>query len=150
MADERPDASLMRRRLPVFVPFALLFLVTLFGGQVNRVDARGVVIDSSTQQPVPGVSITFSANRGAVSDDQGGYFIANLPLDAHLRTSAPGYPPVTAAELPPLPDAAPKVPFWKMVGVVERLRTSYQRIPTRASATTLWFNTSDSWSPKWR
>jgi len=87
----------MRRRLPVFVPFALLFLVTLFGGQVNRVDARGVVIDSSTQQPVPGVSITFSANRGAVSDDQGGYFIANLPLDAHLRTSAPGYPPVTAA-----------------------------------------------------
>jgi hypothetical protein len=87
----------MRHRLSIFIPFALLFLGTLIGGQINRVDANGVVVDTSTQLPVSGVSITFGANRGAVSDSQGRYFIPNLPLDAHLRTSIPGYPPVTAA-----------------------------------------------------
>ena len=46
---------------------------------------------------MPGVSLTYGANRGTVSDAQGRYFLPNLPLDAHLRTSVPGYPPVTAA-----------------------------------------------------
>jgi hypothetical protein len=87
----------MRHRFLIFVPFTLLFLVTLVGGQINRVDAQGTVIDTSTEQPIPGVSITFGANRGTVSDAQGRYFIPNLPLDAHLRTSIPGYPPVTVA-----------------------------------------------------
>jgi len=87
----------MPHRFLIFAPFAVLFLVTLVGGQINRVDAQGVVVDSSTGQPVPGVSLTYGANRGTVSDAQGRYFLPNLPLDAHLRTSVPGYPPVTAA-----------------------------------------------------
>src|SRR5438309_5568235 len=84
-------------RYVLAMPFVLLFLVTFIGGQINRIDAQGVVIDSSTSLPVPGVSITYGANRGAVSDAEGRYFIPNLPLDAHFRTSVPGYPPVTAA-----------------------------------------------------
>jgi hypothetical protein len=32
-----------------------------------------------------------------VSDAQGRYFVPNLPRDARLRTSVPGYPPVTVA-----------------------------------------------------
>jgi hypothetical protein len=87
----------LRHRYGLAAPFLLLFLVTLVGGQINRIDAEGVVIDTSTNLPVAGVSITYGANRGAVSDAGGRYFIPNLPLDAHLRTSIPGYPPVTVA-----------------------------------------------------
>jgi len=87
----------MRHRYFLGVPFLLLFAVTLVGGQINRVDAQGVVIDTSTEQPVAGVSITYGANRGAVSDDQGRYLIQNLPRDAHLKTNKPGYPPVVVA-----------------------------------------------------
>jgi len=87
----------MRHRYGLALPFVVLFGVTLIGGQLNTVDARGVVIDSSTQQPVAGVSITYGANRGTVSDDQGRYLIPNLPRDAHLKTSKPGYPPVVVA-----------------------------------------------------
>ena len=49
------------------VPFVLLLAITLIGGQLNSVDARGKVIDDSTGQPVAGVSITYGQNRGAVS-----------------------------------------------------------------------------------
>jgi len=87
----------VRHRDFVIVPFLLLLLVTLVGGQINRVDAQGVVTDASTGMPVTGVSITYGANRGAVSDAQGRYLIPNLPLDAHLRTNMPGYRPVTVA-----------------------------------------------------
>ena len=87
----------MRHRNLLALPFAVLFAVTLIGGQLNTVDAEGVVIDSSTQEPVAGVSISYSANRGAVSDTQGRYLIPNLPRDAHLRTKMNGYPPVTVA-----------------------------------------------------
>jgi len=87
----------MRHRYGIALPFVVLLGATLIGGQLNTVDARGVVIDSSTQQPVAGVSITYGANRGALSDDQGRYLIPNLPRDAHLKTSKPGYPPVVVA-----------------------------------------------------
>jgi len=79
------------------VPFALLFLVTFVGGQVNRVDANGVVVDTSTGLPVPGVSITYGKFKGAVSDEEGRYLIPNLPLDAKLGTRAPGYQPANVA-----------------------------------------------------
>ncbi len=87
----------MRHRYFLALPFLLLFFGTLIGGQLNTVDAQGVVVDSSTQQPIAGVSITYGANRGAVSDPQGQYLIPNLPRDAHLRTNMNGYLPVTVA-----------------------------------------------------
>lgn len=87
----------MRHRHFLAAPFAVLLVVTVIGGQINRVDAQGVVIDTSTQQPVPGVSIAYGANRGAVSDDQGRYLITNLPRDARLKTNKPGYQPASAA-----------------------------------------------------
>ena len=88
----------MPHRYVVLAPFALLFLVTLLGGQVNRVDADGVVVDTSTGLPVPGVSVTYGKSfpRGAVTDEQGHYFIPNLPRDATLTTRINGYPPVSA------------------------------------------------------
>jgi hypothetical protein len=87
----------MRHRCFLAVPFLFLVFGTLIGGQLNTIDARGVVIDTSTRLPVAGVSITYGANRGAVSDDEGRYVIPNLPRDAHLKTTKPGYPPVVVA-----------------------------------------------------
>jgi carboxypeptidase family protein len=79
------------------VPFLVLLLTTLIGGQLNSVDARGRVIDDSTGLPVAGVSITYGQNRGAVSAEDGSYEITNLPRGARLKTSKPGYPPQTPA-----------------------------------------------------
>jgi len=88
----------MGHRYLVIVPFVLMLLVTLVGGQVNRVDADGVVIDTSTGLPVPSVSVTYGKSfpRGSVTDEQGHYFIPNLPRDATLTTRINGYPPVSA------------------------------------------------------
>src|SRR5438128_304662 len=88
----------MGHRYLVIVPFVLMLLVTLVGGQVNRVDADGVVIDTSNGLPVPGVSVTYGKSfpRGSVTDEQGHYFIPNLPRDATLTTRINGYPPVSA------------------------------------------------------
>src|SRR5438477_11011035 len=99
----------MRHRYLVLVPFALLFLGTFVGGQLNRVDADGIVVDTSTGLVVPGVSITFGKSfpKGSVSDEQGHYFIPDLPRDAKLVTRMPGYqpanPPATVSKIELLP-----------------------------------------------
>ncbi len=72
-------------------------MVTVLGGFLNTVDARGQVIDDSTGLPVAGVSITYGASRGAVSGDDGSYLIPNLPRGARLRTNMPGYQPANPA-----------------------------------------------------
>ncbi len=93
----------MRHRYFVGLPFVVLLMVTVAGGWLNTVDARGRVVDDSTGLPVAGVSITFGANKGAVTADDGSYLISNLPRGARLRTRAPGYqpqnPPAEAAEI---------------------------------------------------
>ena len=86
----------MRHKHLVAVPFALLLVVTVVGGWLNTIDARGRVIDDSTGLPVPGVSISYGANRGAVSGDDGSFILANLPRGARLKTSKPGYQPANA------------------------------------------------------
>jgi len=75
----------------------LLFAVTVVGGQLNTVDAQGVVIDTSTSLSVKGVSITYGQNRGAVSADDGSYLIPNLPRGARMRTNMNGYLPANPA-----------------------------------------------------
>ena len=70
-----------------------MLLVTVVGGWLNTIDARGHVIDDSTGLPVAGVSITYGSSRGAVSGDDGTYLIPNLPRAARLRTNKPGYQP---------------------------------------------------------
>jgi len=86
----------MRHKYLVAIPFVLLLVVTVVGGWLNTVDARGRVIDDSTGLPVAGVSISYGANRGAVSGDDGSFILLNLPRGARLRTSMPGYQPANA------------------------------------------------------
>jgi hypothetical protein len=87
----------MGQRYLLLLPFVVLFAATLIGGQLNTVNAQGVVIDSSTGLPVKGVSITYGQTRGAVSGDDGSYSIPNLPRGARFKTSMPGYIPATPA-----------------------------------------------------
>ena len=86
----------MRHKYFVPIPFVLLLVVTVVGGWLNTVDARGRVIDDSTGLPVAGVSISYGANRGTVSGDDGSYVLANLPRGARIRTRMPGYQPANA------------------------------------------------------
>ena len=79
------------------MPFVLLLVVTVVGGGLNTIEARGRVIDDSTGLPVPGVSITYGSSRGAVSGDDGGYLLPNLPRGARLKTNKPGYQPANPA-----------------------------------------------------
>src|SRR2546427_5689280 len=91
----------MRHYYYVAAPFLLALLITLVGGQVNSVDARGRVIDDSTGEPVASVAITYGKTRGAVSGTDGSYLIANLPRDARLTTRMPGYQPASVAAAAP-------------------------------------------------
>ena len=74
-----------RRRLAV-LPFVVLFLGTFIGGQVNRVDARGRIIDDTTNLPIPGVQVSFGS-RVTATDADGRYEIDNVPRGARIDTT---------------------------------------------------------------
>jgi hypothetical protein len=72
-------------RYALLAPFALILLIMLLGGVVNRVDAHGRIIDDTTNGPVPGVAVTYGS-RSTLTDDDGRYVIDNLPRFASLVT----------------------------------------------------------------
>ncbi len=83
-----------RHRYALVVPFALLALVTLLGGAVNTVDARGRVIDDTSGEPIAGVAVSYGS-RSALTDADGAYLIASLPRGARLTAQKPGYSRLT-------------------------------------------------------
>jgi len=72
-------------RRALVAPFAVLLLGTVVGGQLNRVDAHGRIVDDTTNLPVPDVTVTFGS-RATVTDADGRYLIDNLPLGSKLDT----------------------------------------------------------------
>lgn len=70
-------------RYALGAPFAVFFLVLLFGGLLNRVDAHGRFVDDTTGKGVPDVSVTFGS-RSTVTDADGRYVIDNLPRGSNL------------------------------------------------------------------
>lgn len=82
---------MLGHRTAIALPFVLLALVTLVGGQVNRVDGRGQVVDDTTDQPVSNVVITYGS-RSVVADENGFYLMPNLPRGARLRAENAGQP----------------------------------------------------------
>jgi hypothetical protein len=76
----------------LIAPFALFFLVMLIGGQVNRVDAHGRIIDDTTNEPIAGVGVTFGS-RSTATDADGRYVMDNLPRGATLKTTHKFYGP---------------------------------------------------------
>ena len=74
-----------RRRLAV-LPFVVLFLGTFIGGQFNRVDARGRIIDDTTNLPIPGVHVSFGS-RVTATDADGRYEVDNVPRGAKIDTT---------------------------------------------------------------
>jgi hypothetical protein len=74
-----------RRRLAV-LPFVVLFLGTFIGGQFNRVDARGRIIDDTSGLPIPDVAVSFGS-RVTATDADGRYEIDNVPRGSKIDTS---------------------------------------------------------------
>jgi hypothetical protein len=72
-------------RRALVAPFAVLLLGTVIGGQVNRVDAHGRIVDDTTNLAVPDVTVTFGS-RATVTDADGRYAMDNLPLASKLDT----------------------------------------------------------------
>jgi len=96
----------LRHRYAVALPFALLLLTTLVGGQLNSLDARGVVVDDTTGLPVAGVPVTYGV-RTVVSGADGSYLMPALPRGARVSAQRAGYSrstaPAEASELRLLP-----------------------------------------------
>lgn len=100
--------SSLRHRHLVYLPFALLLLGTVVIGLFNSVDARGIVVDMSTGDPVVDIPVKYG-NRSTVTDAQGHYELLNLPRGARVtvvprfsysQQSAPAE--ATKIELPPI------------------------------------------------
>lgn len=80
-----------RFRYFVYLPFAAFFFGTwLIGYFLNTVDARGVVIDDTTDGPVGPILVTYG-QRGYSTGDDSRYQLPNLPRGATLGAQKPGY-----------------------------------------------------------
>jgi len=73
-------------RYALLAPFALLLLVMLLGGAVNRIDAHGRIVDDTTNVPVADVAITYGS-RSTQTGADGTYTMENLPRGARLTTT---------------------------------------------------------------
>ena len=67
--------------------------VAIWAGQTGKIS--GKIIDSSTDEPMPGVNVVLEGtNLGAATDLEGEYVILNVPPGTYaLRTSMIGYGP---------------------------------------------------------
>ncbi len=94
-----------RRGLRALLGAAMLLV--LIGGLVPEAAAQargkiaGTVTDATTGDPLPGVNVTIvGASRGAATDGDGDYFIANLPLDTYaVKATFIGYRDVTVTDI---------------------------------------------------
>jgi hypothetical protein len=73
-------------RYALLSPFALILLVMLIGGAVNRVDAHGRIIDDTSNAPIAGVAVVYGSRSTQTADD-GTYVMENLPRGARLTTT---------------------------------------------------------------
>jgi hypothetical protein len=80
-----------RFRYLIFLPFAVFFFGTWLGGYfLNTVDARGVVIDDTTNGPVGPIVVNYGQRAFSTGDDSR-YELFNLPRGAQLKAQKPGY-----------------------------------------------------------
>lgn len=81
----------IQHRHVLALPFVVIGLITLIGGVVNSMDARGRVIDEVTGKPVPSTTISHG-NRAVVTDEQGEFVLENVPRTSKLSVRPPsGY-----------------------------------------------------------
>jgi hypothetical protein len=72
-------------RYALLAPFALILLLMLLGGVVNRVSAHGRLVDDTNGEPIPDATVTYGS-RATVTDADGRYAMDNLPRGATLLT----------------------------------------------------------------
>jgi hypothetical protein len=89
-------AQFLRFRYLVFLPFAVFFFGTWIGGYfLNTVNARGVVIDDTTNGPVGPVVVSYGQRAFSTGDDSR-YELFNLPRGAVVKSQKSGYGPGSA------------------------------------------------------
>lgn len=79
-----------RHRYALALPFLLLALVTVAGGLLNGVNARGRLIDDFTGEPVTRGLIKHGARQFDAEPD-GSYAVDGVPRTNRLRVEAQGY-----------------------------------------------------------
>ncbi|MHB8632218.1 MAG: carboxypeptidase-like regulatory domain-containing protein [Candidatus Limnocylindria bacterium] len=85
----------MRHRSYVYLLVLLIPAVTLIGGWLNDVTARGRILDESTGDPIAGAQVLYGI-RVIRTNPDGTYVIEHLPRGAQLAVQAHGYDPGAA------------------------------------------------------
>src|SRR5260221_10926814 len=73
-------------RYALLSPFALILLVMLIGGAVNRVDAHGRIIDDTTSLPIAVVAGVFGSLSSATATHDT-FIVGNLPRGSFRLTT---------------------------------------------------------------
>ena len=84
----------MRHRNYAYVLVVLVAAVTLIGGALNDVTARGRVLDESTGDPIAGAQVVYGI-RVVLTDADGNYVLDHLPRGARFSIQPRGYDPAT-------------------------------------------------------
>jgi len=95
------------RRINFIRAFLLSILfANLIAGEIRNGAIRGIVVDNSTQQPLPGVSVMLVGTEiGCATDLDGSFYFVNLrPGSYHIRFQMMGYEPQTKLNLAVSPD----------------------------------------------
>jgi hypothetical protein len=84
-----------RHRYALVLPFVALVLVTLIGGMLNGVTARGTIVDDFTNEGVKDAQLSIAqigtSQRLAWSGEGGAYVFENVPRTTRLRIDAGGF-----------------------------------------------------------
>ena len=81
----------LRHRHLLAAPFVVILLLTLVGGVLNSMDARGRVVDDVTDKPIAGARL-IHGQRQVTTDEQGEFVFSNVPRTSKLEVRPPsGY-----------------------------------------------------------
>jgi len=107
----------MMKRERVILTALCLFGVLLGGEEIRRGGLSGVVVDNSTQQPLPGVNVFIVGTElGTATDINGTFYLMDLPPGSyHVRFQMMGYEPQTKLNLP----VSPGRTFHLNIGLIQ-------------------------------
>ncbi len=106
----------------LFMAGAVFAFGAAWAGTTGQI--AGTVLDGSTNEPLGLVSVSIpELKRGAVTDQQGNFYIVNLPAGKYtLRASLLGYVPQAQQEVQVFPDFVTKIDFRMESTVLQNVK----------------------------